>query len=156
MELLDLRDYPLPFFDEMMPPEMLKGNYSSEVAKKWAAKIAEGDAFIIIAPEYNHGYPAVLKNALDYVFYEWNNKPVGFVGYGEVGGARSIEQLRGVVNTLQMVPVPKALHIRNVREAFDEKGELKDLTLPEHAGKLIDRVKWWGDLLKKGRAEQTA
>lgn len=80
-ELLDLRDYPMPFFDEPMGPAMLKENYSHESVKKWAAKIKESDAFIVVTPEYNHGYPAVLKNAIDSIFPEWNDKPVGFVSY---------------------------------------------------------------------------
>ncbi|MGD0328096.1 MAG: NAD(P)H-dependent oxidoreductase [Minisyncoccia bacterium] len=110
-ELIDLRDWPLPFFDEPMGPSMLKGNYSHELAKKWAAKVGEADGYIIVTPEYNHGYPAVLKNALDWVYTEWNKKPVGFVSYGSVGGARSVEQLRQVVVELQMVPIRNAIHI---------------------------------------------
>lgn len=111
VELLDLRDYPMPFFDEPTSPAMSGGKYSNEVVKKWARKIKDGDAFIVVAPEYNHGYPAVLKNALDSIFPEWNKKPIGFISYGGVGGARSIEQLRQVVIELQMVPIRNAIHI---------------------------------------------
>lgn len=111
VELLDLRDYPMPFFDEPVSPSMSGGKYSHEVVKKWAAKIKDGDAFIVVTPEYNHGYPAVLKNALDSIFSEWNKKPVGFVGYGNAGGARSVEQLRQVTIELCMVPIRNALHI---------------------------------------------
>lgn len=111
VELLDLRDYSMPFFDEPMGPAMLKEYYSNETVKKWAAKIKEGDAFIIVTPEYNHGYPAVLKNAIDSIFPEWNNKPVGFVSYGNSGGARVIEQLRQVVIELRMSPIRAAIHI---------------------------------------------
>jgi NAD(P)H-dependent FMN reductase len=110
-ELLDLRDYPMPFFDDPIPPAMQKGPYSNEMVRKWAAKIEESDAFIIVTPEYNHGYPGVLKNALDSICPEWINKPVGFVGYGNSGGARSIEQLRQVAIELQMVPIKNALHL---------------------------------------------
>jgi NAD(P)H-dependent FMN reductase len=110
-ELVDLRDWPLPFFDEPMGPAMLKGNYSNELAKKWAAKVGEADGYIMIAPEYNHGYTAVLKNAIDWVFSEWNNKPAGFVSYGSVGGSRAIEQLRQVVIELKMLPIRHALHL---------------------------------------------
>jgi NAD(P)H-dependent FMN reductase len=110
-ELVDLRDWPLPFYDEPISPASNKGSYSHELGKKWAAKVGEADGYIIVTPEYNHGYPAVLKNALDWVFPEWNNKPVGFVSYGNVGGARAIEQLRQVVIELHMVPMRNAIHI---------------------------------------------
>jgi NAD(P)H-dependent FMN reductase len=110
-EILDLRDYPMPFFEESVSPSRLNGNYANEKVRKWAAKVSDGDAFIIIAPEYNHGYPAVLKNALDSIYPEWNYKAVGFIGYGSVGGARSIEQLRQVVVELKMLPIRPALHL---------------------------------------------
>src|SRR3989344_3463664 len=78
-EMLDLRDYPLPFYNEPFSPSSVKGDYPNPEANRWAKKIVEGDGFIIITPEYSHGYPAVLKNSLDFIFKEWNNKPVGFV-----------------------------------------------------------------------------
>lgn len=114
VELVDLRDYPLPFFDEPVSPamfEMMKHEYSNEIAKKWVQKVAEADGYIIVTGEYNHGYPAVLKNALDYVFKQWNKKAVGFVSYGSAGGARTVEQLRQVAIELQMVPIRNAIHI---------------------------------------------
>src|SRR6266480_3696365 len=97
-ELLDLRDYPLPFYAEDNSPDSLENGYSNETATKWAAKIGEADAFIIITAEYNHGPTAVLKNALDYVYKEWNQKPVGFVSYasGAAAGIRAVEQLRTI------------------------------------------------------------
>ena len=81
------------------------------IVKMWAEKIKDGDAFIIVTPEYNHGYPAVLKNALDSISDEWNKKPVGFVSYGNAGGVQSVEQLRQVVIELKMVPIGNAVHI---------------------------------------------
>ncbi len=110
-ELLDLRDFPMPFFEDAIPPLMAKQNYTNEVVKKWADKIAEAEAFIIVSPEYNHAYPAVLKNALDYVYYEWNKKPVGFVSYGSAAGTRVVEQLKLVVSELQMYSIKNAIHI---------------------------------------------
>jgi NAD(P)H-dependent FMN reductase len=110
VEILDLRDYPMPFFNEPVSPAM-SGKYSNEIVKKWSEKIMDGDAFIIVTSEYNHGYPAVLKNALDSIFPEWNRKAMGFVSYGNAGGARSVEQLRQVVIELQMVPIRSAIHI---------------------------------------------
>jgi NAD(P)H-dependent FMN reductase len=111
VELLDLRDYPLPFFDEPASPMWSKGQYAKEVVQRWANRIADGDAFIIVTPEYNHGYPAVLKNAIDCIYPEWVDKPVGFVSYGNAGGARAVEQLRQVVVELQMLPIRSAIHI---------------------------------------------
>ena len=111
VELIDLRDWPLPFYDEPISPAMNKGNYLSGLGKKWAAKVGEADCYIMITPEYNHGYTAVLKNALDWVSPEWKGKPVGFVSYGSLGGARSIEQLRQVVIELAMHPIKNSIHL---------------------------------------------
>ncbi len=110
-ELIDLRDWPLPFYDEPMSPSGNKGNYLNPLGKQWANKIGEADGYIMVVPEYNHGYPAVLKNALDWVYSEWNKKPVGFVSYGSALGARAIEQLRQVVIELKMVPLFSSIHI---------------------------------------------
>ena len=82
VELLDLRDYPLPFFEEAMPPGLAKDSYTNPVVVKWRDKIREADGFIICTPEYNHGYPAVLKNALDYTYFAWARKAVAFVALG--------------------------------------------------------------------------
>jgi NAD(P)H-dependent FMN reductase len=109
-ELVDLRDWPLPFFDHPMSPMRTKITEPA-IVPKWAAKVGEADGYIIISPEYNHGYSAVLKNALDWVYAEWRKKPVGFVGYGGTGGARAIEQLRQVVIELDMVPIREAIHL---------------------------------------------
>jgi len=111
VECLDLRDYPMPFFDEPMSPMWGNGRYANESIQRWADRIADGDAFVVVTPEYNHGYPAVLKNAIDSIYPEWVNKPVGFVSYGNAGGARAVEQLRQVVVELQMLPIKNAIHI---------------------------------------------
>ena len=102
-ELVDLLDYPLPHLDEPLPPSF--GNYRNEHAKQWASKIASFDGFVIVTPEYNHGPSGVLKNALDYLYAEWNNKAVGFVSYGAAGGVRAVEHLRLVAGELQMADV---------------------------------------------------
>ena len=102
-ELVDLRDYPLPHLDEPLPPSM--GQYQNDHTKAWAEKIASFDGFIIVTPEYNHSTSGVLKNAIDYLYNEWNNKAVGFVSYGAVGGARAAEHLRLVSGELQMADV---------------------------------------------------
>lgn len=110
-EILDLREYEMPFFDQMATPSSKTAAYTHPVVQKWTAKVAEGDAFVIIAPEYDRSIPGVLKNAIDWVYPEWNKKPVGYVGYGTVGGARAIEHLRSAAIELQMVPVRQAVHI---------------------------------------------
>lgn len=113
-ELIDLRDYELPFFNEEMSPSSMERagkEYANETVKRWTDKVAEADGYIIVTGEYNHGYPAVLKNALDWVFREWRQKPVGFISYGSVGGARVIEQLRQVAVELELVPIREAIHI---------------------------------------------
>jgi NAD(P)H-dependent FMN reductase len=111
VELLDLRDHPLPFFEEPESPASKKHPYDNPLVRQWTTTIASLDGFIIVTPEYNHGYPAVLKNALDYVYQEWNGKAVGFVSYGNASGARSVEQLRQVAIELQMAPIRPAVHI---------------------------------------------
>lgn len=111
VELLDLRDYQLPFFDSPAAPAWSKGVYADPAVQRWADRIADGDAFIMVTPEYNHGYSAVLKNAIDSIYPEWVNKAVGFVSYGNVGGARAIEQARLVAIELQMWPIKTAIHI---------------------------------------------
>ena len=102
-ELVDLRDYPLPHLDEPLPPSM--GQYQNEHTRQWAAKIGSFDGFVFVTPEYNHSTSGVLKNAIDFLYAEWNNKAVGFVSYGAVGGARAAEHLRLVAGELQMADV---------------------------------------------------
>src|ERR1700759_4665206 len=93
--LLDLRDFPMPFFDQPVPPAAPgRSPYEHEVVKKWTAEIARSDGFVIVTPEYNYGPPAVLKNALDWVYPEWKRKSVAFVSYGSAAGARRGPQLR--------------------------------------------------------------
>ena len=153
-ELLDLRDYPLPFFAEPVSPAMAKEPYTHEVVARWRNKIKEADGFIVVTPEYNRGYPAVLKNALDYVYYEWNKKPVGFVSYGIVGGARSVEQLRLVSIELQMAPVRAAIHISAPWELRDAEGTIKAGAFEPHqksAEALFDQLAWWAYALKTAR-----
>jgi len=113
-ELLDLCNYPMPFFDQ--PKSPLREPSKNEVAQRWARKIDQLDGFIFVTGEYNHGIPAVLKNALDHVYAEFNRKPASFVGYGNAGGARAIEQLRLMLVELQVAPLRGAVHLS--REQF--------------------------------------
>jgi NAD(P)H-dependent FMN reductase len=102
-ELVDLADYPLPHLDEPLPPSM--GQYENAHTQQWAATISRFDGFVFVTPEYNHSTSGVLKNALDYLYAEWNNKAMGVVSYGAVGGARAAEHLRLVAGELQMADV---------------------------------------------------
>jgi NAD(P)H-dependent FMN reductase len=113
-ELVDLRDYPLPHLDEPLPPSM--GQYQNDHTKAWADKIASFDGFVIVTPEYNHSTSGVLKNAIDYLYAEWNNKAVGFVSYGGVGGARAAEHLRLVAGELQMADVRQQVALSMLTE----------------------------------------
>lgn len=154
-EVLDLRDYPMPFFDEVMGPAMTPQPYTNEVVQKWTAKIAEADGLIMIAPEYNHGYTAVLKNALDYVYKEWNRKPVGFVSYGSASGARSVEQLRQVVVELQMAPIRSAIHFPTDKwmPVLMGKSSAEELftSSKEHLDAFMEDLLWWTRALKNAR-----
>lgn len=152
VEVVDLRDFPLPFFDEVASPMWAASE--NEVAQRWQKKVASFDGFIFTAAEYSHGPTAVLKNALDYVYTEWNKKPAGFLGYGGVGGARAVEQLRLHAIEMQMAPVRSAVHISWGDFLAVRKGE-KKLEEIEHlnqaARALLDEVAWWAKVLKKAR-----
>jgi NAD(P)H-dependent FMN reductase len=102
-EVVDIQDFNLPLLDEPAPPSM--GQYSKPHTKAWAAKINTFDAYVFVTPEYNHGTSAALKNAIDYLYREWNNKAAGFVGYGSAGGVRAVEHLRLVMGELQVADV---------------------------------------------------
>jgi NAD(P)H-dependent FMN reductase len=110
--LLDLRDFPMPFFDQPLPPAMPgRPAYEHEVVKKWTAQIAATDGFIFVTPEYNYGTSAVLKNAIDWVYPEWNRKAAAFVSYGSTMGARAVQQLRETAIEIQMAPIRSSVHI---------------------------------------------
>jgi len=152
-ELIDLRDHPLPFFDEALPLTWAPAKHSA--AQAWAAKVASLDGFIVVTPEYNHGPSAVLKNALDYAYAEFNRKPIAFVGYGGVGAARAIEQLRLNAVELQMAPIRNAVHIGMVEfmgilqqgKHFDDYPHLA-----QSANGLLDDLAWWAASLKNARS----
>lgn len=153
-ELIDLRDWPLPFYQEVSAVTDLKGEYSVELAKEWSKKITSLDAFVIVTPEYNHGYPAVLKNALDYLYTEWNKKAVAFVSYGGVGGARVVEQLRLVAGALQMHDAREALHIMDVWKLVGN-GEFKAEGFHEKKIRgVLSQLDWWGNALKNAREKK--
>lgn len=151
-ELIDLRDWPLPFFDEPISPAHNQGKYVNELAAQWAKKIGEADGFIFITPEYNHGYSAVLKNAIDYVYDEWNKKPVAFVSYGgTAGGTRAVQQLRQVAVELQMAPVRAGVHLTLYWTQLDENGNFPFEQYNEGLQTMVDQLLWWTKALKAAR-----
>lgn len=153
VEILDLREYPLPFYDDPTPPSMIKdGAYANAEARRFAQKIAEADGFIIVTPEYNRGPSAVLKNALDSVSREWNNKPVAFVAHGATLGVRAIEQLRMNAIELRMAPVRDIVALPG--SWTFEGGGTAPGSFAEHeaAGEtLLDTLAWWARALKAAR-----
>jgi NAD(P)H-dependent FMN reductase len=152
VELIDLRDYPMPFFDE--PGSPIYAPPTNEVARRWGQKVASLDGFIFVTAEYNHGVPAVLKNALDYAYKEFNRKPAAFVGYGGVGGARAVEQLRLITIELQMAPTRSAVHIggADFMGLLMQGKTLADLPhLDPTAAALLDDLAWWTHALKTAR-----
>ena len=162
-ELIDLRDWPLPFYDEAGSPNSLKGNFQNELAKKWNAKIAQADGYIVINPEYNHGMTAVLKNAFDWVYGDnWAKKPLGAVSYGSTLGARSVANLRTVAIECQLVPIRTSIHIPG--DVYKAVSSGQNPTDPElwkpmrepvdRVGPFFDQLLWFVQALKKARAGQ--
>ncbi|KKU81143.1 MAG: NADPH-dependent FMN reductase [Parcubacteria group bacterium GW2011_GWA2_47_8] len=154
VEALDLRDYDMPFYNEPVSPSYKQEPFKNEAVVRFTKKIAEGDAFVVVTPEYNHGTSGVLKNALDWVYPEWNNKPVAFVSYGSVSGARAVEQLRLNAIELQMAPIRQAVHIPQHWTLLDEKGNLKEGALEsftKSAEAMLAQLIWWTKALKKAR-----
>ena len=155
LELVDLRDYDLPFFDEVASNAWAPSQSAAAVA--WQKKLAEFDGYIFVTAEYNHSITGALKNALDQAYVEWGHKPMGAVGYGGVGAARAIEHLRMIAVELQMVPVRNAVHIGGADFfAISPMGQNAEMaTIEGHiagaAKGLFDDMVWWGAATKAAR-----
>jgi NAD(P)H-dependent FMN reductase len=153
VEVVDLRDYPMPFFDELASNAWTPS--TDDVARRWQQKVAEFDGYIFVTAEYNRGVPAVLKNALDYASIEWNRKPAAYVGYGSVGAARSIEHLRLMCVELQMVPTRHSVHIQGADfvEVWQGGKDIRTLEyLEKNAIAMLDELGWWTNVLAAARA----
>lgn len=151
-EIVDLKDYPLPFFNEVA--SSLYAPSASEVAQRWQKKIGSLDGFIFIAAEYSRGPTGSLKNALDYAYTEWNRKPAAFVGYGGVGGARAVEQLRLNAIELQMAPTRNGVHIvwADMAQVMQGSKKLEEFDhLNGAANTLLTELAWWAKVLKAAR-----
>jgi NAD(P)H-dependent FMN reductase len=145
-ELVDIKDFNLPLLDEPVPASM--GQYSKPHTKTWAAKVGSFDGYVFVAPEYNHGISGALKNAIDFLFAEWNNKAAGFVSYGSVGGARAVEQLRLVMAEVQIATVRNQV-LLSLFTDFENFNVFKPASHQEKSvNAMFDQVIAWGGALK--------
>jgi NAD(P)H-dependent FMN reductase len=149
-EIIDLKEVNLPFLkDQASPAEQ---QYDQESTKKWSEIISNYDGFVFVTAEYNNGYPAPLKNALDTVYHEWDKKPVAFVGYGTFGAARAIEQLVNVTAKIGMVPLSKTVvGIISPWQAIKEDGSVDEAFVHGKVDGLLDNLMWWSELTKSKR-----
>lgn len=145
-ELVDIADFNLPLLDEPVPPS--QGKYSKPHTLAWAAKIAPLDAFVFVTPEYNHSTSGALKNAIDFLFKEWNNKAAAFVGYGSNGGSRAIEHLRGIMAECMVATVRQQVMLSLFTD-FEGFTTFKPAAMHEKSVQtLLDQVTSWGTALK--------
>jgi NAD(P)H-dependent FMN reductase len=153
--LLDLRDFPMPFFDQPLPPAMPgRPPYENQVVQRWTAAIAASDGFVFVTPEYNYGTSAVLKNAIDWVYPEWNRKAAAFVGFGSAMGARAVQQLREHMIEVQIAPIRSSVHVPVATLWAHFQGGDVDQGLGElgkQAEAMIDDLLWWTTALKAAR-----
>jgi NAD(P)H-dependent FMN reductase len=150
-EIVDIDHYKLPLLDEPIPPSM--GQYNNPHTKAWSEKIDSFDAFVFVTPEYNHGTSGALKNAIDFLFKEWNNKSAGFVGYGSAGGVRAVESLRLVMGEIMIADV-RAQVALSLFADFENYTTFKPS--PHHdksVHAMLDQVIAWGTVLKQLRAK---
>ena len=140
VEVADLAEINLPFLDEPYHPRLRK--YTHEHTKQWSARVEAADAFAFVMPEYNYGYTAPLKNALDYLFHEWGHKPVGLVSYGGIAaGTRAQQLLKPVLVALRMVPAGESVLIPFVARSVNEKGEFQpEESAEKTAGAMLDEL----------------
>lgn len=156
VELVDLRDHPMPFFDEISTNRFVPSQNPEAV--RWQETVGKYDGFIFVVPEYNHSLPAVLKNALDEAYKEWNHKPFTAVGYGGVGAARSIEHLRQIGVELQMVSTAAAVHIGGgdffTVSPFGHDRPIEEIeaNLLPYAKSAFDELVWWVKATMAARA----
>ena len=155
VELLDLAEINLPFLDEPNHPRLKK--YQHEHTKRWSRIIESSDAFIFVTPEYNYGFPASLKNAIDFLYHEWSYKPVAFVSYGGLAaGTRSVQMLKQVVTSLRMVPLVEAVNIPFFGKLIDEKGTFSPTDHIVHSSELLlTELLFWAQGLKSMRESRS-
>lgn len=158
--LLDLKDYPMPFFDEPASPRFNPERKLNPIVAKWLAALETADAYVVVTPEYNHSIPGVLKNAMDYTDWQVLRKPFAVVSHGSAGGARAASHLKHIISETRAVPIPNnvALTMR-VSEIFDENGTLaEEINAQEYGPKSnlhasLAELKWYSDALATARAQ---
>jgi len=153
VELVDLKEWPLPFFNEVASNAWAPTQ--NEVGQRWQKKVAEFDGYIFVVAEYNRSITAALKNALDFAYPEWNKKAAAAVGYGSVGGARAIEHLRNIAVELQMAPTRTGVHIQggDFMAVWQQGKDIRELTyLEPNITSMLDELVWWSNALKTARA----
>lgn len=155
VDVIDVREVTLPFYDLPVPPAMAHRKYTSDAERLLGERLDAADGYVIVTNEFNHGYSAALKNVLDHYFAEFVHKPAAFVGYGNVGGSRAIEQLRQVVAELDMVSVRESVHILGLHFAPIRQGgaaadEVYAQLEPKFAA-MADNLLWWTRALATAR-----
>jgi len=160
-ELVDLKDYNLPMLDEPISPRYNPNRTPNAEAKRWLDKIADADAYVLVTPEYNRSYSAVLKNAIDYVDFQMERKPVALVAHGSTGGAQAVSHLRGVLPGIQAITVPSATYLLGrMAEIIDENGNLSEEAKANPYGPLsalkqtLESTKWYSDAMAAARSKQ--
>ncbi|WP_427891889.1 NADPH-dependent FMN reductase [Kribbella sp. GL6] len=144
-ELVDLLDHPLPHLDEPVPASA--GQYANEHTKRWSETIDRYDGYVFVTPEYNHSVPGALKNAIDYLYREWNNKAAGFVGYGVVGAARAVEHLRLIAAELQLATVRSQVALSFYTDFENFTALRPEQRQVDALGELLDQVVAWSNAL---------
>ena len=160
-ELVDLKDYPMPFFDEPISPRYNQNRQIDPAAKPWLDKLTGFDAYVFVTPEYNHSVTGVLKNALDYVTWEIQRKPVQVVSHGSSGGARAATDLKEIISESRAVPLPtySPLAMVGMSELIDEEGNLTEAAKAKPYGpqtaldNMLEELKWYSDALAAARAQ---
>ncbi len=153
-EIVDIADFDLPVFDEPMPPAM--GQYTHGHTKRWAETVASYDGYVFVTPEYNHSISGALKNAIDFVYGEWNNKAAGFVSYGSTGGVRAVEHLRGIMAEVQVADV-RAHVSMSLYTDFENWSVFKPAAAHEQQlAVMLDQLSAWSQAMKGVRTEKKA
>ena len=154
---LDLRDFPMPFFDEPVSPRYNPDRAPEGAVKAWLDALSQADAYVVVTPEYNHSIPGVLKNAFDYVGFEMNQKPSAIVSHGSVGGARAAMHLKEILSESKTVPIPEFVAFHGVSEGIDDEGKLSEELKANPYGPqaaltgLVDSLVWYTEALKAAR-----
>jgi NAD(P)H-dependent FMN reductase len=149
VELIDLKTWNLPIFSLARFPS--QGGYEDPLQQRWAETVARADGYLFVVSEYNHGITAALKNALDYLYAEWNRKPASFIAFGNAEGARAVQQLKLVLNELEIAPLPTAVHLRDVAKKIVDGVFAPDPADDKRFGVMMDEWRWWTDALRAAR-----